>query len=430
MILTSIYHFYTTIFMKPIHYPIVKHNDLIEARYKLTLCEQKLVLGIVMQIKPDDKDFHEYHLSVQDFTKLMEVEGEGYHHRIKQKSKEILQKPVVLRQDGGWLLCNWFSSIEYAEEKGVIEFHFDPKLKPYLLQLQNKFTEYNSANVMRLESKFSIRLYELLKQYLTIGERIITLIELRLMLGIEDGYKYADIKRQILEYCKKELSDKSDITYDYKPIKTGRQVTAIRFFIFINEKAALPSKQLTHEEQKLLNTIPVQQPTKTLKKAVRRAIKTHGIEGAQEIVTKVSTRHSKGKVDKVGAYATTCLNNGYGVKTPEERAAELEKRKKEIERQEALLKKQTAELEKARKDLEEQEKKRKIDLEIDGLPEEQRERLGAEAEKRVIAEHNGQKPMGLNMHIAFKMREIFAEWKNQSEPTQMELFSHPTDKNA
>jgi hypothetical protein len=40
------------------NYSIVKHNDLIEARYKLTLHEQKLVMTVAMMIKPEDRDFY------------------------------------------------------------------------------------------------------------------------------------------------------------------------------------------------------------------------------------------------------------------------------------------------------------------------------------------------------------------------------------
>lgn len=413
---------------KPKYYLIVKHNALIEARYKLTLCEQKLVLGVVMQIKPDDKDFQEYRMSVQEFIDLMDVEGNDYHARVEECAREILKKPLTIQLGGGnELYCNWFASIKYEPVAGQVAFDFHPALKPYLLRLQNRYTKYDSANVMRLESKFSIRLYELLKQYLKIGERIITLVEFRLMLGIEDTYSYANIKQRILDPCEIELEDKSDLSYDYQPIKTGRKVTAIRFLIFINEKAAPPQKQLiTQEEQKILNQIPVQ-PTKTLKRAVKRAIKTHGIQGVQEIVTNVTTQTSKGKVKTVGAYATSCLDNGYGVRTQEERDTEQKKKEKllQLEEQSRQLRLEMEADEKRRKA--EADRCQQIDQALAKLTPEQLNELRGEAEQRILDQNNGQKPMGMGMYITFKMREVFLERyevpeQSKVSPLQMELF--------
>ena len=48
---------------------IVKANDLVEARYKLTLTQQRLVLYLIAQINKGDTDFQTYKLSVTDFCK-------------------------------------------------------------------------------------------------------------------------------------------------------------------------------------------------------------------------------------------------------------------------------------------------------------------------------------------------------------------------
>ena len=300
-------------------YSIVKHNDLVEARYKLTLHEQKLVLNIAMMIKPKDKDFYEYRLSIRSFMDLMGVEGEGYHTRVRQKAKELLQKPLVIRRDhGGELICNWFSKIEYIKGAGEIVFGFDPSLKPYLLQLQKEFTEYKASNVMQLQSTFSIRLYELLKQYLTVGKRIFHLDTLKSILGIEDKYPlYANFKQKILEYCKKELKNRSNIQYEYEPIKTGRKVTEIKFLIFPNEKAESPEDPA---EQAILEKVPL-----SARKAAKKAIKKRGIDGTQESLAYAEAKIKKGKVKDVAAYVATCLSNGYGAKTSAERTAEQER---------------------------------------------------------------------------------------------------------
>ena len=40
--------------------PVVQHNKLIEARYSLTVGEQRLIMVMASKIKSTDEDFREY----------------------------------------------------------------------------------------------------------------------------------------------------------------------------------------------------------------------------------------------------------------------------------------------------------------------------------------------------------------------------------
>ncbi|MFZ4773736.1 MAG: replication initiation protein [Terrimicrobiaceae bacterium] len=131
------------------------------------------------------------------------------------------------------LNVSWLSSSEYVEGSGVVSLCFDPKLKPFLLQLKNRFTNYRIKNIVQLKSQFSIRIYELLKQYKKIGQRLFLVSDLRSILGIEDGqYKlYADFKRKVILIAQKELAKKTDISFRFEEIKIGHGVGQIRFYV-------------------------------------------------------------------------------------------------------------------------------------------------------------------------------------------------------
>ena len=55
---------------------IVQHNNLIEARYHLTLQEKRLMCWLASQVKQTDKDFKEHELSIKDFSALIDVKGD------------------------------------------------------------------------------------------------------------------------------------------------------------------------------------------------------------------------------------------------------------------------------------------------------------------------------------------------------------------
>ncbi|WP_146672543.1 replication initiation protein, partial [Escherichia coli] len=81
-----------------------------------------------------------------------------------------------------------------------------------------------------LSSSYSIRIYELLQQFRSTGERIIALNDFRSMLGIENKYKqFRDLNKILIKPCVDELNKKSDLAVTVETIKKGRTVVALHF---------------------------------------------------------------------------------------------------------------------------------------------------------------------------------------------------------
>lgn len=237
---------------------VVKSNKLNQARYRLSLQEQKWVLLAISEIKPGDVDFKEYGFQVKDFMDLVGLKGGSAYSQIKELALSLMGKTLEIQEPDGVLVINWFDFIKYSE--GYVSFGFSPKLKPYLLALKDKFIRYQVHNIVRLKSGYSVRIYELLKQYQSIGWRCFTIEELRDVLCIEGNKlnRYTDLRRFVLEVAKKELLN-SDIVFDYIPIKKVRKVVEIKFIINRNEavikrskkfKDKIETKKIQDEEQK------------------------------------------------------------------------------------------------------------------------------------------------------------------------------------
>jgi len=214
---------------------IIKSNQIIEARYKLSLLEQKLILIMAALINPRDEDFKFYKVSFNDLVKALGIDKEqkrGWHKKVREVINNLNSKPLLIQKGNNrWVTFSWIASAEYLPDEATIEFEFSQKLRPYLLQLKKAFTTYKLKNVIRLKSSYSIRIYELLKQYEKIGSRRITLDELKKKLGVEVKYKnYSDFKRFVLKVAQTELPKKSDIAFDYKEIKNGKKVKEIEFY--------------------------------------------------------------------------------------------------------------------------------------------------------------------------------------------------------
>lgn len=215
---------------------ITKSNSFVEARYKLSLAEQRLVLSVISQIEPEDEDFNTYSINVSDFIELAGVRNKNAYSQMKKITDSLQTKLIIINKGDSELRATWFSTAEYFKGKGYVEVEISPKLKPYLLKLKERFTTYKLKTVMQLKSIYSIRIYELLKQYEKIGKRVFVVDDLKEKLGVEEKYSlYGDFKKKILQVAEKELAEKTDIYFTFKEIKEGRKVVFVEFNILPTE---------------------------------------------------------------------------------------------------------------------------------------------------------------------------------------------------
>lgn len=197
------------------------------------------MLWIVSQIKKDDKDLKSYVIGVKDWEKFVGLKPtDNTYNEILKMADSLTRRNVGIKSSENrkgkraFKFNSWFDEIGYREEEGAIEAILNPKLKPYLLQLKEQYTAITLEYALLLRKGYSHRIYDLLKQYQQIGSRILLIEDLRLMMEIEGKYpRYRDFRRYVLEAAQEEINTKTDISFEFKPIKKGRKVDAIHFTI-------------------------------------------------------------------------------------------------------------------------------------------------------------------------------------------------------
>jgi plasmid replication initiation protein len=188
---------------------------------------------MVSMIEKDDMDFCNYRIQIKDFMQLIDTKAKNEYARGKEITKSLISRTLEIPTRTGFLQTAWLSSAEYHVGKGYVDLCFDPKLKPYLLKLKEKFTKYNIQCVLLLRSVYSIRIYEIAKQYEGLGVVTYSVEKLKELLGIRPGEysKYKVFKQKVLLKAKVEISEKTDIEVDFKEKRKAKgKVTAIEFF--------------------------------------------------------------------------------------------------------------------------------------------------------------------------------------------------------
>lgn len=210
-------------------------------------------------IKKEDVEFKPYKLSVKEFNTILGTKSKNMYNQVAQYIESLREKDLTIIKERSILKTKWLSSAEYFIDDGYVELCFDPKLKPYLLMLKERFTKLTLEQMVSFSSQYSGRIYELLKQYQKVGSRKFQLEELRTLLGIEiDEYKkYNDFKRKIIIKSKEEINTKSDLLIDFEEIKRSRKVEAIKFIIKAkdNVKNIIAENKPDKEKTQLLQQV-------------------------------------------------------------------------------------------------------------------------------------------------------------------------------
>ena len=241
---------------------VVQHNALAEARYRLSLRAQKLLIRLIAELDQKSEEFSEVRLSLADFAVLAAQERNDvtFAHfcdaaeQFLGRFVAITQPPIAGEEQSRQLLCHWISSIEKNPNDKSITFSFDKKLRPYLLGLKKTFFVYRTLYAFNLGSAYGIRLYQWAKsrEYLKRPQQV-TVDELRLSLGTiefdgrgkvvkESLKRYADFNRVAVQPAMKEINEKTDISLAFREVKRpGTKIVASLIFA-VRQKEASTSK--------------------------------------------------------------------------------------------------------------------------------------------------------------------------------------------
>ncbi|NLA80974.1 MAG: replication initiation protein [Chloroflexi bacterium] len=229
--------------------PVVKKsNALARASWSVrSVYEPRIVALVASKVDPSDQDFQDYEIPIAEILGDFDC---GRSYKLLSEAVEgLLGRVLTLPRANGWAKVGIFSYCEYDGKEGVIRARFDPSLKDHYLNLKSYFTQYSLYEYLLLPSVYSQRLFELLKSWANLPEVEITLSDLRDFLTVPDALqRYPDFRRRVLEKAHKDITGKTSLYYDWKPIKKGRSVHSI-LFTFGRTSAPLPP---TKKDQNLL----------------------------------------------------------------------------------------------------------------------------------------------------------------------------------
>jgi plasmid replication initiation protein len=248
---------------------IKKSNDLITAKYRLTIIQQYVLHNVISQIHMGDTDFKKYEVNVRSIADSHGIDTKNAYRYIKKSALELNKQPIIIGDEIEGIALNWFSSVRYNSNRGTLLVDFHPDLKPYLLQLQGYFTQYENKNIQRFKCVHSLRFYEFLKQKQNLGRGKefyveLTIAEIRSMFCFSDNEYKAnkDLRVYVIEPALKEINEQTDLSIvDIQFLKKGRSINSI----YITAKPKTLSKTLKKSDSDAPKPQTVKIPTNLVK---------------------------------------------------------------------------------------------------------------------------------------------------------------------
>jgi len=217
---------------------VIKHNKLIEARYSMTIAEQRIFLYMVSLLNFDIKEFSTLNIYTKDIINKFNLNNDGDSFSSMRKACEsLISCKIDISNSEAIHIINVFASIYHKKGSGLIQAKFSEEIKPYLLELRSHFTKYNLTSISQFKSEYSIRIYEILKmtEFHANGQgkffKQMTVESLRKTLGIkpQEYLKMSNLEVNVIKRAVTEISAKSDLLVEYEKIKIVTKITSIKF---------------------------------------------------------------------------------------------------------------------------------------------------------------------------------------------------------
>ncbi len=242
---------------------LVQANSMVEGSYRMTPNEMRLVKYAIVQCRENNLGLFPdlpILIQVRDFCRFFGMsEGDGYN-QVKEATTRLLTRQFTWRDtfvsDSGKrsiqvTTSNWISERSYIDNEGIVKIIFTPAVIRQITRIDTEFLKYEIKQITKLGSSYSIRMYELLAQYKTIGERSFFLSELREILQLGEKHSaYGQLKLKVLMPAVDEINEKTDLSVWFEEEKIGRKITCLNFKIEQKKpaKAVGARKKITRAE--------------------------------------------------------------------------------------------------------------------------------------------------------------------------------------
>ena len=224
---------------------VTMSNALTRAGHGLTLAEKRIVGIAVAKLDPrkalPSGEVPTTKITAAEYAETFGVDANTAYEQLQDAAKQLYQRSITFyeaahRRKGKDIeptrvTMRWVGSVRYHKGEGWVTVKWWPELLKHLTGLKSQFTTYQLEQASALRSGYSWRLLELLSRFESTGWAEYTVEDFAQAMDATDKQRadFAAIRRKIIEPAVKELCEKDGWLIQWRPLKRGRKVAAVRF---------------------------------------------------------------------------------------------------------------------------------------------------------------------------------------------------------
>lgn len=217
---------------------LMKNNVLIQAKYSLTLVENRIFLLMMYKLQKESEGVLSCEISHEEFKLVIKHAKDKTIKSISNSLSNLRKKSIFFMEEKEngkgniWGEYGFLNGFTYDDERKIFKIEASQKIYDLLnTYLQTGYTPANLAVLFSMKNYYAQRLYDLLRLWSNTKNVInYSVNDLKMYLQLEDSYpEYGNFKRRVILPAVKELNSTGYFEVDFEEKKVGRKVDSIDF---------------------------------------------------------------------------------------------------------------------------------------------------------------------------------------------------------
>jgi len=155
---------------------------------------------------------------------------EDKNHALAKNALISLEKKFFDYEDQQeWKRIRLIERPKIKKYEQTVTFRLHEEIFEALLNFSKGYRKYELKTAFEFQSTYTMRFYELFSNQKS--EVIWSVENLKIMFGVENKYKQTgDFIKWVIKPAQEELNEKSPYSFEFLTLKTGKKITAIKFY--------------------------------------------------------------------------------------------------------------------------------------------------------------------------------------------------------
>lgn len=173
-------------------------------------------------------DADTFTITVANYAELFEISLSNAKVELAAATNKLFNRVIEVDMEEYKGKFRWVSAAVFNKNTGTVSIRFTREVLPYIQRLQYNFTKIRLSKLVRLQSVYSWRLYELYRVKVGFNPREVPYFELEVLYKLMEvpasRQEYRKFKERILKPVLEELEAVNGVKYEIREDKLGRKV--------------------------------------------------------------------------------------------------------------------------------------------------------------------------------------------------------------